>query len=140
MYAKLLSTFLLWFFLPTKISISAVLSGTKYGLKQTRGKFGLGAKMVGSWNSWHLFYICLGNKAIFSIVRWYYEVIDSFVSNLLYAVSFVEVTMSHKDETLSLFLCAGTHLVQNEYWAANWDPFINEGPEFFVILQIRYRY
>lgn len=24
----------------------AVLSGTKYGLKQTRGKFGLGAKMV----------------------------------------------------------------------------------------------
>lgn len=25
----------------------AVLSGTKYGLKQTRGKFGLGAKMVG---------------------------------------------------------------------------------------------
>lgn len=26
----------------------AVLSGTKYGLKQTRGKFGLGAKMVGS--------------------------------------------------------------------------------------------
>lgn len=25
---------------------SAVLSGTKYGLKQTRGKFGLGAKMV----------------------------------------------------------------------------------------------
>lgn len=26
--------------------ISAVLSGTKYGLKQTRGKFGLGAKMV----------------------------------------------------------------------------------------------
>jgi hypothetical protein len=23
-----------------------VLSGTKYGLKQTRGKFGLGAKMV----------------------------------------------------------------------------------------------
>lgn len=25
----------------------SVLSGTKYGLKQTRGKFGLGAKMVG---------------------------------------------------------------------------------------------
>lgn len=24
----------------------SVLSGTKYGLKQTRGKFGLGAKMV----------------------------------------------------------------------------------------------
>lgn len=31
-----------------KSSICAVLSGTKYGLKQTRGKFGLGAKMVGS--------------------------------------------------------------------------------------------
>lgn len=27
-------------------SLTAVLSGTKYGLKQTRGKFGLGAKMV----------------------------------------------------------------------------------------------
>lgn len=32
---------------PKKVS-SAVLSGTKYGLKQTRGKFGLGAKMVRS--------------------------------------------------------------------------------------------
>lgn len=29
-----------------KTVICAVLSGTKYGLKQTRGKFGLGAKMV----------------------------------------------------------------------------------------------
>jgi hypothetical protein len=28
------------------IYICAVLSGTKYGLRQTRGKFGLGAKMV----------------------------------------------------------------------------------------------
>jgi DNA topoisomerase VI subunit B len=28
------------------IYIGAVLSGTKYGLRQTRGKFGLGAKMV----------------------------------------------------------------------------------------------
>lgn len=34
-------------FCPSKSSIFAVLSGTKYGLKQTRGKFGLGAKMVG---------------------------------------------------------------------------------------------
>lgn len=39
---------LLMFLFPSKISVSAVLSGTKYGLKQTRGKFGLGAKMVGS--------------------------------------------------------------------------------------------
>ena len=29
----------------------AVLSGTKYGLKQTRGKFGLGAKMVMSFSA-----------------------------------------------------------------------------------------
>ena len=28
------------------IYVCAVLSGTKYGLRQTRGKFGLGAKMV----------------------------------------------------------------------------------------------
>lgn len=28
------------------VEICVVLSGTKYGLKQTRGKFGLGAKMV----------------------------------------------------------------------------------------------
>ena len=28
------------------VFMPAVLSGTKYGLKQTRGKFGLGAKMV----------------------------------------------------------------------------------------------
>lgn len=27
-------------------TFGAVLSGTKYGLRQTRGKFGLGAKMV----------------------------------------------------------------------------------------------
>jgi DNA topoisomerase-6 subunit B len=27
-----------------------VLSGTKYGLKQTRGKFGLGAKMALIWS------------------------------------------------------------------------------------------
>lgn len=33
----------------SKIYNLAVLSGTKYGLKQTRGKFGLGAKMV----CWH---------------------------------------------------------------------------------------
>lgn len=32
--------------LPVNLPIYAVLSGTKYGLKQTRGKFGLGAKMV----------------------------------------------------------------------------------------------
>mgnify|MGYP003702641847 CR=1 FL=1 len=31
----------------------AVLSGTKYGLRQTRGKFGLGAKMV---NFLHTYY------------------------------------------------------------------------------------
>lgn len=39
-----------WLELETSITVSlsihAVLSGTKYGLKQTRGKFGLGAKMV----------------------------------------------------------------------------------------------
>lgn len=29
-----------------RLKFLAVLSGTKYGLKQTRGKFGLGAKMV----------------------------------------------------------------------------------------------
>lgn len=28
------------------LKFDAVLSGTKYGLRQTRGKFGLGAKMV----------------------------------------------------------------------------------------------
>lgn len=33
---------------PSKSNNYAVLSGTKYGLKQTRGKFGLGAKMVSS--------------------------------------------------------------------------------------------
>ncbi|CAL5400362.1 unnamed protein product [Camellia sinensis] len=30
--------------------IEQVLSGTKYGLKQTRGKFGLGAKMALIWS------------------------------------------------------------------------------------------
>jgi DNA topoisomerase VI subunit B len=28
------------------LTFGAVLSGTKYGLRQTHGKFGLGAKMV----------------------------------------------------------------------------------------------
>lgn len=55
---KIAEYFFVMFFLPTKISISAVLSGTKYGLKQTRGKFGLGAKMVGSCNNLaHILYL-----------------------------------------------------------------------------------
>lgn len=29
--------------------LGRVLSGTKYGVKQTRGKFGLGAKMALIW-------------------------------------------------------------------------------------------
>ncbi|RVX13007.1 DNA topoisomerase 6 subunit B [Vitis vinifera] len=33
-----------------RVCIHAVLSGTKYGLKQTRGKFGLGAKMALIWS------------------------------------------------------------------------------------------
>ncbi|MCH98446.1 DNA topoisomerase 6 subunit B, partial [Trifolium medium] len=36
--------------LTVSLSILAVLSGTKYGLKQTRGKFGLGAKMALIWS------------------------------------------------------------------------------------------
>lgn len=36
---------------------SPVLSGTKYALKQTRGKYGLGAKMVG-FNLFSI-YFCL---------------------------------------------------------------------------------
>ncbi|KAJ1377062.1 Ribosomal protein S13-like, H2TH [Sesbania bispinosa] len=44
--------------LAVSLSIHAVLSGTKYGLKQTRGKFGLGAKMVlATCTSWILTFI-----------------------------------------------------------------------------------
>lgn len=46
-YFKLIKSMLLDSFIKLSIFF-AVLSGTKYGLKQTRGKFGLGAKMVGT--------------------------------------------------------------------------------------------
>lgn len=45
----------------SKSTTCAVLSGTKYGLKQTRGKFGLGAKMVSSGN---YFTMCLCNSLV----------------------------------------------------------------------------
>lgn len=43
----------------------AVLSGTKYGLKQTRGKFGLGAKMVW-YDILHIYNILMSTKLKFS--------------------------------------------------------------------------
>lgn len=45
--------------LSAHLSILVVLSGTKYGLKQTRGKFGLGAKMVlATCTSYIFFSLC----------------------------------------------------------------------------------
>lgn len=74
-----------------RVCIHAVLSGTKYGLKQTRGKFGLGAKMVTHcfynwcsfefWNNHHFQY----RRTVF---LWQYP---SLTSLFLYPVIFYEV-------------------------------------------------
>lgn len=45
--------------LSVHLSILVVLSGTKYGLKQTRGKFGLGAKMVLTTGTRYIYFLSM---------------------------------------------------------------------------------
>jgi hypothetical protein len=75
--------------------LGRVLSGTKYGVKQTRGKFGLGAKMALLW----------------------YVLSDPAASTSL--VSSLSAASPHEPDGLKAS-CARVHQVQDEHGAAGY--------------------
>lgn len=74
------------------LSIHAVLSGTKYGLKQTRGKFGLGAKMVlATFPSLNIFPLCFcftnsDNKLVIVAMKLNYILVSVDLIGLYYLI------------------------------------------------------
>lgn len=146
----------------------AVLSGTKYGLKQTRGKFGLGAKMVCmTWGRlmkyitifvtenvclcvyviiYFFFFLVVGILFKFYKDRSSKTVFVVFRVYFYIILSFRSLVIMRKyilrwKWYLDLYLIlSGINLVKDEYRTTYWDILINEESKLHFILQAGYRY